>query len=113
MAITLRSGTPKLPQAIAFDCYRTLFDNSHDDWKTTFNEIIKTQKLPLTAEEFWTRWRKYEVNFRNIRTDLGRPFNSPPLNLTDKPGPSALSRYSKISVSMQMQPQQVIVLLYI
>ena len=51
MAITLRSGTPKLPQAIAFDCYRTLFDNSHEDWKTTFDEIIKTQKLPLTAEE--------------------------------------------------------------
>ena len=47
MAITLRSGTPKLPQAIAFDCYRTLFDNSHDDWKTTFDEIIKTQKFHL------------------------------------------------------------------
>ena len=78
MAVTLRSGTPNLPQAIAFDCYRTLFDNSHDDWKTTFGEIIKTQDLPLTAEEFWNRWRKYEVNFRNIRTDLGRPFNSPP-----------------------------------
>ena len=67
-----------MPQAIAFDCYRTLFDNSHDDWKKTFDEIIKTQNLPLNAEEFWTRWRKYEVNFRSIRTDLGRPFDSPP-----------------------------------
>ena len=67
-----------MPQAIAFDCYRTLFDNSHDDWKKTFDEIIKAQNLPLNAEDFWTRWRKYEVNFRSIRTDLGRPFNSPP-----------------------------------
>ena len=67
-----------MPQAIAFDCYRTLFDNSHDDWKKTFDEIIKAQNLPLNAEDFWTRWRKYEVNFRSIRTDLGRPFDSPP-----------------------------------
>ncbi len=32
----------------------------------------------MDAEEFWTRWRKYEVNFRKVRTDLGRPYNSPP-----------------------------------
>mgnify|MGYP001170450673 FL=1 len=78
MTVTLRSGQPNLPEAIAFDCYRTLFDNSHDDWKLSFAEIIETQNLPLEAEEFWTRWRKYEVNFRKIRTDLGRPYNSPP-----------------------------------
>ncbi len=78
MAVTLRSGQPELPEAIAFDCYRTLFDNSHDDWKLTFGEIIEAQNLPMDSEEFWTRWRKYEVNFRKIRTDLGRPFDSPP-----------------------------------
>ena len=78
MAITLRSGQPTLPEAIAFDCYRTLFDNSHDDWKLTFKEIIEAQGLPLDSEEFWTRWRKYEVDFRRVRTDLGRPYNSPP-----------------------------------
>lgn len=91
MAVTLRSverpdssggsansGQPALPEAIAFDCYKTLFDNSHDDWKLTFGEIIEAQKLPLDSEELWTRWRKYEINFRKIRTDLGRPQNSPP-----------------------------------
>lgn len=78
MAVTLRNGQPVLPEAIAFDCYRTLFDNSHDDWKLSFAEIIEAQNLPLDAEELWTRWRKYEVNFRKIRTDLGRPYNSPP-----------------------------------
>ncbi|MCZ6539836.1 MAG: HAD family hydrolase [Chloroflexi bacterium] len=78
MAVTLRSGQPALPEAIAFDCYRTLFDNSHDDWKQTFGEIIEAQDLPLDSEELWTRWRKYEVNFRKVRTDLGRPYNSPP-----------------------------------
>ena len=81
MAVTLRSGgsgQPILPEAIAFDCYRTLFDNSHDDWKLTFGEIIEAQGLPLDSEELWTRWRKYEIDFRKVRTDLGRPYNSPP-----------------------------------
>jgi 2-haloalkanoic acid dehalogenase type II len=78
LAVTLRSGQPELPEAIAFDCYDTLFLNSHDDWKLSFAEIIEAQNLPLSADEFWTHWRKYEVNFRKIRTDLGRPYNSPP-----------------------------------
>ena len=78
MPVTLRSGQPTLPDAIAFDCYDTLFRNSHDGWKETFAEIIEDQHLPIDKEEFWTRWRHYEVNFRKIRTDLGRPYNSPP-----------------------------------
>ncbi len=78
MAVTLRSGQPVLPKAIAFDCYDTLFANTHDAWKVCFGEIIEALNLPLNAEEFWTHWRKYEVNFRKIRTDLGRPYNSPP-----------------------------------
>ncbi|WP_342826550.1 HAD family hydrolase [Candidatus Lucifugimonas marina] len=76
--MTLRSGEPKLPEAIAFDCYDTLFLNSHDGWKSSFQDIIDAQNVPLDKDEFWTRWRKYEVNFRKIRTDLGRPYNSPP-----------------------------------
>jgi 2-haloacid dehalogenase len=76
--VTLRSGEPKLPEAIAFDCYDTLFLNSHDSWKSSFQDIIDAQNVPLDKDEFWTRWRKYEVNFRKIRTDLGRPYNSPP-----------------------------------
>lgn len=78
MPVTLRSGQPELPEAIAFDCYDTLFLNSHDGWKGTFDEIIEAQDIPLDKDEFWTRWRTYEVNFRKIRTDLGRPYNSPP-----------------------------------
>jgi len=78
LAVTLRSGQPVLPEAIAFDCYDTLFLNSHDDWKLSFAEIIAAQDIPLETEEFWTYWRKYEVNFRKVRTDLGRPYNSPP-----------------------------------
>jgi 2-haloacid dehalogenase len=67
-----------LPEAIAFDCYDTLFLNNHDGWKVTFGEIIEDQNIPLSPDEFWTHWRKYEVNFRKIRTDLGRPYDSPP-----------------------------------
>jgi len=78
LAVTLRSGEPVLPEAIAFDCYDTLFLNNHDGWKGSFAEIIEAQDIPLDTDEFWTRWKKYEVNFRKIRTDLGRPFDSPP-----------------------------------
>ncbi|MBT4125910.1 MAG: HAD family hydrolase [Chloroflexi bacterium] len=78
MAVTLRSGQPSLPEAIAFDCYDTLFLNNHDGWRSSFQDIIDAQNVPLDRAEFWTRWRKYEVNFRKIRTDLGRPYNSPP-----------------------------------
>jgi len=77
LPVTLRSGEPVLPEAIAFDCYDTLFLNNHDGWKVAFVEIIEDQNIPLTPDEFWTHWRKYEVNFRKIRTDLGRPYNSP------------------------------------
>jgi 2-haloacid dehalogenase len=76
--VTLRSGQPSLPEAIAFDCYDTLFLNNHDGWRSSFQDIIDAQNVPLDRAEFWTRWRKYEVNFRKIRTDLGRPYNSPP-----------------------------------
>jgi 2-haloacid dehalogenase len=78
LAVTLRSGQPSLPEAIAFDCYDTLFLNNHDGWRSSFQDIIDAQNVPLDRAEFWTRWRKYEVNFRKIRTDLGRPYNSPP-----------------------------------
>ena len=108
MAVTIRaverpngsggSKEPTLPEAIAFDCYRTLFDNSHGDWKLTFGEIIEAQGLPLDSEEFWTRWRKYEVNFRKIRTDLGRPYNSPRSSRTGRPGLNASRTYLTISV---------------
>jgi 2-haloacid dehalogenase len=78
LAVTLRSGEPVLPEAIAFDCYDTLFLNNPDGWKGAFADIIEAQDIPLDTEEFWTRWKKYEVNFRKIRTDLGRPNDSPP-----------------------------------
>ena len=77
MPITLHTEIPNKPKAIGFDCYKTLFLNSEDGWINLFEEIIYKQKIPLSPENFWKKWKKYEVDFRKNRTDLGRPYNSP------------------------------------
>ena len=77
MPITLHSEIPNKPKAIGFDCYKTLFSNSEDGWIELFKEIIFKQKIPLSPENFWKKWKNYEVDFRKNRTDLGRPSNSP------------------------------------
>ena len=74
----MHSGALTRPDAIAFDCYRTLFTNSHDDWRATFGQIIEEQGLPIDAGSLWTKWRKYEVGFRASRTVLDDPAGSPP-----------------------------------
>ncbi|MFL2665181.1 MAG: HAD family hydrolase [Dehalococcoidia bacterium] len=77
MVVTLHSKIPDKPRAIAFDCYKTLFSNSEQGWIQLFEEIINKQKIPLKPEIFWKKWKKYEVDFRKTRTDLGRPYNTP------------------------------------
>ena len=66
------------PKAIAFDCYRTLVGNDHDDWRVMFGHIIKEQKLPFDQNDLWDKWRKYELQFRANRTVLEDPSQSPP-----------------------------------
>ncbi|MDA0233127.1 MAG: HAD family hydrolase [Chloroflexi bacterium] len=66
------------PQAVAFDCYRTLVSNDHDEWRVMFGRIIKEQSLPFTKEDLWDRWRKYELQFRAERTVLDDPAKNPP-----------------------------------
>jgi 2-haloalkanoic acid dehalogenase type II len=73
------NNTPETaPKAVAFDCYRTLVGNDHDDWRVMFGKIIRTQGLPFTQQDLWDRWRKYELQFRADRTVLADPENSPP-----------------------------------
>lgn len=66
------------PKAIAFDCYRTLFQNDHDAWRVMFKEIIETQGLPFDQQTLWDKWRAYELQFRATRTVLDDPSKSPP-----------------------------------
>ncbi|MBA31075.1 MAG: hypothetical protein CL748_00890 [Chloroflexi bacterium] len=77
MVVTLHTEIPTKPKSIAFDCYKTLFYNTEESWIKFFEEIIHKQKIPLNSENFWKKWKKYEVDFRKNRTDLGRPYNSP------------------------------------
>jgi 2-haloalkanoic acid dehalogenase type II len=65
------------PLAVAFDCYRTLFTNSYDDWRAQFGRIIEEQRLPFDRNELWDKWRKYELQFRQDRTVLANPEESP------------------------------------
>lgn len=66
------------PKVIAFDCYRTLFQNDPSDWERMFGEVCRIQKLRLSGPELWERWKKYEVNFRTYRLNLDDVAKSPP-----------------------------------
>ena len=48
----------KYPQAIVFDCYETLFENSTEDWIITFGEIIKDLHLDISKREKYIMHRK-------------------------------------------------------
>ena len=65
------------PEAIVFDCYKTLFENSTSDWITTFNKIINDLNLNISKEKLWEKWKFHEVNFRKSRTNLEDPVKSP------------------------------------
>lgn len=66
------------PKAVAFDCYRTLVSNDHDDWRVMFGKIIKEQNLPFDQNDLWDKWRRYELQFRAQRTVLENTAQSPP-----------------------------------
>ena len=70
MASSIPTPLPR-PSAIAFDCYRTLFQNAPADWERTFGGICLEQRLGISGSELWDRWKKYEVNFRATRLAPG------------------------------------------
>ncbi|MBM3939510.1 MAG: HAD family hydrolase [SAR202 cluster bacterium] len=63
---------------IALDMYGTLVANGVDLWRVTFEEIVRVQRLPVTAAGLWSAWRQHEVNFRKTRTNMADPASSPP-----------------------------------
>ena len=60
----------RLPRAVLFDVYDTLFLNSPDDWIVAFDGICAEQRLPLSGHDLWTSWKRHEVRFRQVRTNL-------------------------------------------
>lgn len=72
------------PDAIIFDVYETLFENSVDRWQAAFAEIVGEQGLPLSGEELWRRWKEFEVDFRANRTNMDDPLGSPPFKTYER-----------------------------
>ncbi len=66
------------PQAIVFDCYDTLFDNSQSYWKELFHEIAAEQRLPIPGAELYRDWKRREVEFRKRRVNMRDQGTSPP-----------------------------------
>ena len=65
------------PKIILFDCFETIVENDLNGWKSLFAEIIKKNHWNLDPLEFWNLWKKYEVNFREIRTNMEKIEESP------------------------------------
>jgi 2-haloalkanoic acid dehalogenase type II len=66
------------PQAVLFDVYDTLFHNPTDDWVSAFDAICHDQRLPFSGHSLWSRWKPHEIKFRQVRTNLQDPAQSPP-----------------------------------
>ncbi len=61
---------------VIFDMYETLVEESHDQWRETFAEIIRHQKLNVDLELLWQTWWGLERKFRDRRTRPGVPFET-------------------------------------
>ncbi len=61
---------------VIFDMYETLVEESHDQWRETFREIIRHQNLNVDPELFWQTWWALERKFRDRRAIPGVPFET-------------------------------------
>ncbi len=71
------SSLPR-PDAIAFDCYETLFTNERSAWRELFGEIAADYGIAMSGSELYERWKRCEVQFRERRTNLADPARTPP-----------------------------------
>ena len=69
---------PRTPDAVMFDVYDTLFLNDPEDWKRVFQQIAEEQGLDIQGPDLWSRWKKFEIEFRTWRTNMDDPDSSPP-----------------------------------
>ncbi|PKB65478.1 MAG: hypothetical protein BZY80_00185 [SAR202 cluster bacterium Io17-Chloro-G2] len=61
---------------IIFDMYETLMEESHDQWRATFGEIIRQQDLNVETELFWDSWWSLGRQFRDRRNAPGALFET-------------------------------------
>ncbi len=62
--------------AVIFDMYETLVRNSTALWIKTFDEICEVQRIPLSGQALWDRWKPIELKFRQDRQDSSYRFKS-------------------------------------
>ncbi|PZC51339.1 MAG: FMN phosphatase YigB, HAD superfamily [Chloroflexi bacterium] len=66
----------KLIEAVVFDMYGTLVENTSDLWMKTFDEICVSQGLSIAGSTLWDYWKPIEMQFRKDRLQAdtnGRP----------------------------------------
>jgi 2-haloalkanoic acid dehalogenase type II len=64
-------------KAVIFDVYNTLFRNDTSCWTDVFGDICRIQELAVSPEDLWVRWKTFEVQFRQTRTNMETPEESP------------------------------------
>ncbi len=67
-------------KAVILDVYNTLFRNDLACWLDTFKAICDSQGLAVAPEDLYAHWKSIEVRFRQSRTNLDSPEQSPPFS---------------------------------
>lgn len=67
-------------KAVILDVYNTLFCNDLACWLDTFAGICDSQGLAIAPEDLYAHWKSIEVRFRQTRTNLDSPEQSPPFS---------------------------------
>ena len=73
-----KTGPLPTPEAIAFDCYDTLFQNPQAGWQAVIGEIAVDQDLDVGAGDLYREWKALEVQFRARRVNMADPKLAPP-----------------------------------
>ena len=65
-------------KAVIFDAYNTLFRNETSNWADIFASICQQQNLAVGPQQLWDCWKSFEIQFRQARTNMVNPDQSPP-----------------------------------
>jgi len=64
-------------KTILFDVYETLLHNKFCQWEATFEEVCRTQGLPIDGKKLYREWMIPEMAFRKERVNLDDPSEAP------------------------------------
>lgn len=64
--------------AVIFDMFETLAHNLPGQWEETFRHVCQRQRLDVDPARLWQEWRALDRRFRQARTNMEDPEQSPP-----------------------------------